>query len=132
MVQDTPNAIMTNGVLLFADVSGFTALTEKYSNHKEGVSGLTNALNGYISNICQHILDNGGDILKFAGDAILALWKCERADIAEAMAIATHTALDIQQKNDFKMTSLGVELRVKIAISAGKIYCTHVGMPGMS
>ena len=46
MVEDTPKAIMTNGVLLFADVSGFTALTEKYSNDKEGVSGLTNALNG--------------------------------------------------------------------------------------
>ena len=28
------------------------------------------------------------------------------------------------------MTSVGVELRVKIAISAGKIYCTHVGIPG--
>jgi class 3 adenylate cyclase/tetratricopeptide (TPR) repeat protein len=28
------------------------------------------------------------------------------------------------------MTSVGVELRVKIAISAGKIYCTHVGLPG--
>ena len=41
-------AIMTNGVLLFADVSGFTALTERYSNHREGVSGLTFALNEYI------------------------------------------------------------------------------------
>ena len=47
-VIDTPKAIMTNGVLLFADVSGFTALTERYSNHREGVSGLTHALNGYI------------------------------------------------------------------------------------
>ena len=28
------------------------------------------------------------------------------------------------------MTSVGVELRVKIAIAAGKIYCTHVGLPG--
>ena len=26
-VKETPEAIMTNGVLLFADVSGFTALT---------------------------------------------------------------------------------------------------------
>ena len=51
-------------------------------------------------------------------------------DIADAIAIATATALDIQHKNDWKMTSVGVELRVKIAISAGKIYCTHVGMPG--
>ena len=72
---------MTNGVLLFADVSGFTALTERYSKHREGVSGLTDALNGYISKICQRILESGGDILKFAGDAILALWKCERSKL---------------------------------------------------
>ena len=58
-VMNTPEAIMTNGVLLFADVSGFTALTERYSKHREGVSGLTNALNGYISQICQRILESG-------------------------------------------------------------------------
>ena len=52
-VIETPKAIMTNGVLLFADVSGFTALTERYSNHREGVSGLTHALNGYIRNSLQ-------------------------------------------------------------------------------
>ena len=52
-VIETPKAIMTNGVLLFADVSGFTALTERYSNHREGVSGLTHALNGYIRYVSQ-------------------------------------------------------------------------------
>lgn len=129
-VVQTPKAIMTNGVLLFADVSGFTALTERYSNHREGVSGLTFALNEYISAICQRILENGGDILKFAGDAILALWKCERNKLADCIALATHCALEIQSNHDWKMTSVGVELRVKIAISAGKIYCTHVGLPG--
>ena len=35
------------------------------------------------SAICQKILENGGDILKFAGDAILALWKCERAKLGK-------------------------------------------------
>jgi class 3 adenylate cyclase len=129
-VIDTPKAIMTNGVLLFADVSGFTALTERYSNHREGVSGLTHALNGYISAICQKILENGGDILKFAGDAILALWKCDRTMLADCIALATHCSLEIQQNHDWQMTSVGVELRVKIAIAAGKIYCTHVGLPG--
>lgn len=129
-VIDTPKAIMTNGVLLFADVSGFTALTERYSNHREGVSGLTHALNGYISAICQKILENGGDILKFAGDAILALWKCERKMLPDCIALATHCSLEIQQNHDWQMTSVGVELRVKIAIAAGKIYCTHVGLPG--
>jgi class 3 adenylate cyclase len=58
----------------------------RYSVHKEGVSGLTSSLNGYITAICQHILENGGDILKFAGDAILAIWTCkERKKVPDAI-----------------------------------------------
>lgn len=49
---------------------------------------------------------------------------------AECIALATHCSLEIQNHHDYEMTSVGVELRVKIAISAGKIYCTHVGIPG--
>ena len=49
---------------------------------------------------------------------------------ADCIALATHCSLEIQQNHDWQMTSVGVELRVKIAIAAGKIYCTHVGLPG--
>jgi len=47
-------------------------------------------LNGYITAICQHILENGGDILKFAGDAILAIWACkERKKVPDAIGKAS-------------------------------------------
>lgn len=124
-----PHVHKFDGVLLFADVSGFTALTEKYTQSSEkGTDALTVTLNAYIGKIVQNILQLGGDILKFAGDAILAVWKVtERKYLCYAISQAVRCSLNIQEKCDKQMTDVGVKLRVKIAISAGKIYSTFVG-----
>ena len=60
--------------MLFADVSGFTRMTEELS--KLGESGgeqMANCLNRYFEHVGQTIRGSGGDIFKFAGDAILTL-----------------------------------------------------------
>lgn len=124
-----PHVIKYDGVLLFADVSGFTALTEKYTMYSnKGTDALTVTLNAYIGKIVQNILLAGGDILKFAGDAILAVWKVtQRKYLEHAISQAAKCSLTIQEKCDNQITDVGVKLRVKIAISAGKIYSTFVG-----
>lgn len=62
-------------IIMFIDVSGFTAMTETYSKHsKVGIDTLSYELNKYFTVMIDHILDNRGDVLKFAGDAILASW----------------------------------------------------------
>src|SRR5688572_22364305 len=62
-------------VLLFADISGFTALTERLAvQGAEGAERLTTLLNTYFGQLIALITDCGGDILKFAGDAIIAVW----------------------------------------------------------
>ncbi|XP_025898727.1 adenylate cyclase type 10-like, partial [Nothoprocta perdicaria] len=58
-----------HGVLLFADVSGFTALTEKFSQSTSldrGADEVTQTLNRYMGDILEEMLAFGGDILKFA------------------------------------------------------------------
>ncbi|XP_069082624.1 adenylate cyclase type 10 [Pleurodeles waltl] len=119
-----------HGVLLFADVSGFTALTEKFSmaNKKGyGADQLTKTLNGYIGEIVDRVLTAGGDILNFAGDALLALWKVERMELSEVITLAAKCSLDIQKDCGVRNTEVGVELRVKIGISAGRISKVVVG-----
>ncbi len=62
-------------VALFADVSGFTALTERLSQRgPQGVEELSRLLNAYFGQLIDVIAAHGGDIVKFAGDALLALW----------------------------------------------------------
>lgn len=51
------------GAVLFADISGFTDLTEKYSMMgKGGPSRLTQVLNSYIGAMVQEIMSNTGEI----------------------------------------------------------------------
>jgi len=59
---------------MFADVSGFTNLSEKLaSKGEEGLEILGFVLNRYMELLVKAISSSGGDIFKFAGDAIIAL-----------------------------------------------------------
>jgi class 3 adenylate cyclase len=66
--------------VLFADISGFTPLTESLNTlGAEGVERLTTHLNEYFSQMIKLITDHGGDIVKFAGDALMVVWPTKYA-----------------------------------------------------
>ena len=63
---------------LFADISGFTSLTEKLAARgPQGVETLSRILNEYFGRLTGQITQHGGDIVNFAGDSLLAIWKIE-------------------------------------------------------
>ena len=62
-----------NGALLFVDITGFTKISVMLD-----VESLSNAINSYFQMIVNEITKFGGDILKFAGDAIFAEWKATK------------------------------------------------------
>lgn len=67
-----PSMTSFQGAVMVADVKGFTQLTEALS--KRGTSGvelLTTCMNSYFSLVIKMILDHGGDVVKFAGDAMI-------------------------------------------------------------
>jgi class 3 adenylate cyclase len=99
-------------VVFFADISGFTNLSEKYKHLKNGASKLSSVLNVYLGSMVQEILSLGGDIIKYAGDAILAVF---RVDSEEKIQDALHKTIDaalIIQKNcsDYRTEVPGVVL----------------------
>lgn len=58
--------------VLFADISGFTPLTERMAaKGREGVEKLTYYLNQFFGELVSIVHKYGGDIVKFAGDAVL-------------------------------------------------------------
>ena len=60
-------------VILFIDVSGFTPLTESFVRQgAHGLEELTEVMNSYFSSIMAVIQEYGGDLLKVAGDALIA------------------------------------------------------------
>ena len=66
------------GTLLSADLSGFTALSERLANRgKEGSERLTLMVNGCFDALIRAAVLEGGDVLKFGGDAVLVWFEGE-------------------------------------------------------
>jgi len=113
-----------NTTLLFLDVSGFTSLTEQYSNDAHlGIDQLTRTLNSYFDKLVYEILTHDGDIYKFAGDAILSIWTNDITGPQQALKCALH----LQQKCGAYETDVGVILRLKVALAYGTIRALFVG-----
>ena len=116
--------------VLFADISGFTALTETLSQRgDEGAEELTRLLNRYFGIIIDTIELAGGDILKFAGDALLAVWPCTNGEVELPGVVAK--LVDVsrimqQELHDFEVAP-GIHLSMKLAVGAGDISMVHLG-----
>ncbi|KAK5647176.1 hypothetical protein RI129_002068 [Pyrocoelia pectoralis] len=117
------------GVFLFADISGFTPLCEKYTKIGiHGIDRLTATLNAFVGAIVEMIYFYGGDVMKFSGDALLASWKAEPDDcIYQVMHRVIVCALLIQQTLGQFETEVNVLLKVKLAISCGNVNFRVIG-----
>jgi len=108
--------------VLFADVSGFTALSEAMAM-KYGPTGcqhVAQKLNQYFEKMLRHISKQGGDIFKFAGDAVLVCWP-ESQDLVSVVRRAIQCALNLQAELHNADMGEGVHLSVKIGIGVGDI-----------
>ena len=78
------------GAVLFADLSGFTALAEALDRTgPSGAERLTGILDGCFAQLIEAVVQHGGDILRFAGDGLLALWVAEsEQDIGRSVHLA--------------------------------------------
>src|SRR5262249_61454574 len=71
-----PAADRLCGVVLWADVTGFTPLVERLS--RAGAGGaeiLSEALGAHFGRLIELVEADGGDVLFLAGDGALALWR---------------------------------------------------------
>ncbi len=114
------------GALMFADISGFTAISEKLATTgKSGSEELTQVINRHLSGMISVILDNGGDILKFGGDATLVYF--ERP---EAAARAAFKINDWAMANKTVKTSAGkFDLTLHTGLHYGKFFSAEIGDP---
>ena len=89
-----PHADRMTGALLLADISGFTAITERLAERGPGgAEELQGLLSGAFQPLLELIAGTGGDVLKFAGDALLACWPAPPGDLdGRGLAAATAAA----------------------------------------
>ena len=136
--------------ILFADISGFTPLTERLAEKgPTGVESLARILNEYFGELIDIVHEYGGDIVKFAGDAAIAVWPIvpdlpvsgapanvesdptptnaiTRADQWQWTMRVAECALKIRERlTNYKAEDTNLDL--KLAISTGNITTAHVG-----
>lgn len=70
-----PGSFFLQGVCLLVDISGFTKLSGEFCDRgKNGIDDLQLATNVYMGQLVEIIYKFGGDIIKFAGDAIICVF----------------------------------------------------------
>ncbi len=111
---DRPGHIRVAGSLVSADISGFTALSERLAAHgREGAEELTNLLNQCFGGMIEIIDAHDGDVLKFGGDALLVLFEGPHHTARAATACIEMREL-IERR-----WSTGLVKRIELGISQG-------------
>ena len=113
----------TRGAALFADISGFTHLTETLAQQfgaRRGSEELTRQINAVYDALIAEVERYGGSVISFAGDAITCWFDGDAGASAAAAAQTMQTA----------MTAFP-QLGLKVAVTAGPARRFAVGNPAI-
>ncbi len=121
---EAPEQQRKMATILFADVSGFTALSEMMDAEL-----VAEVMNDLWATVDQAITDHGGHIDKHIGDAVMALWstKAAREDDPEQ---AIRAALAMQAAVDAFCANHAVPLAIRIGINTGPTLLGEMGTKG--
>ncbi|XP_034847463.1 adenylate cyclase type 10-like isoform X6 [Mirounga leonina] len=128
--RSQPELATAQGVLLGVHVTGFTALMDRFSltcKSEHDMDKLAHIFSYYISDIVEHVLCFGGDILNITGNVLLALWTVKQNQLSDIITLVAKCSLEIQEKFGIYHTREGQDLQLKIGLSAGRISQVIVG-----
>jgi adenylate cyclase len=113
--------------ILFSDVRGFTGLSERLSPE-----AMVEILNQHFTTSSELILNSGGTLDKYIGDAIMAFWGAPAPREDHALT-AVKTALDMQAAaralDKLVQARWGEQFRIGVGINTGEAVVGHIGSP---
>jgi adenylate cyclase len=120
-----PGGKTYRGTILFADIIGFTTLSE--SRQPEDVVRL---MNSYFDRMVPCIVNENGAIDKFIGDAIMAFWGIP-FDKGDSAIHACHAATSMQNAlvgfNSLQERDGFLQLAVGIGLNSGMVVAGNIG-----
>ncbi|MCW1967218.1 MAG: AAA family ATPase [Anaerolineae bacterium] len=143
LIQGTSLPTHTSGAALFADISGFTPLTEALVNRlgpKRGAEALTHQLNLIYDVLVNRVHEFGGHVLTFSGDAMTCWFDQHPLNWAgmaypappteRAALCGLHMQADMHAFTQVNVPpDLFIQLGMKVAIAAGPAQRFAVGNP---
>jgi len=126
-----PWAEAVSGAILFADVSGSTALAERLAERgPAGAEELSRILNAFFGNLIEAVHAHGGDVVKFAGDGLFAFWRSSGEDAGTAALHAAAAGLAAQSALRADDSAGDARLSMRIGLGAGSCVALAVGTAG--
>ena len=127
----TPFTERFPAALLFADISDSTRLAERLAAQgPAGAEEFSRLLNAYLGAVIDVVTAHGGDVVKFAGDGLFALWPAEEhGGLAAATRHAAQCALAVQETLRLRRPGEVIRLSMRIGVGAGEVIGVAVGSP---
>jgi adenylate cyclase len=117
--------------ILFSDIRNFTTISERLNPHQ-----VVEILNAFLSRACQHILEQGGTVDKFIGDAVMAVFGSPvpykdhaRRALRAALGMA-ETAREFRSWMDERFVGVNLRVSIGIGVHTGEAVIGAVGSPG--
>jgi adenylate cyclase len=119
--------VQREGTVMFSDLRGFTSFAESLP-----VEQVIEVLNIYLGEMSAAILDNGGTLVAYMGDGIMAVFGApiEQPDHAERALAAAREMLGPRLKtfNDYlRAEGMGEGFRMGIGLNSGHVMSGNVG-----
>jgi class 3 adenylate cyclase len=130
---------LSQGTFMFADVSGFTALSEQLMRKAgpDGIEILTDIINDYFSTMLEILAKSEGQLLKFAGDALLTFFPAVEGQDEFPKAVNAGLRMQRDMAKRFQPIQSehltkwfgqhNLQLTMSIGISRGKLFEALVG-----
>ena len=112
-------------VVWFCDLRDFTALSDRLP-----ASHVLAILDAYFDCVAGAVVDHGGEVLKFVGDAVLAIFpvRGEPAGACrDALRAATSALEALTRLNEARATSPGGALAIGVALHLGAVTYGNIG-----
>ena len=115
-----------NAVIWFCDLRGFTELSEKLPGNE-----IISLLNDYFGAMTGVVERHGGEVLKFIGDALLAIFPLGGEDgpaaPQRALAAAQSVQADIESLNDAPARAGQPIIRFGLSLHPGEVLYGNIG-----
>jgi adenylate cyclase len=128
-ILENPSSLQLGGerkelTVFFSDIAGFTSISESIEPTK-----LVQLLNLFLTEMTEIILQHGGTVDKYVGDAIIAFWNAP-VETANHALKAVSAAIDCQKRilamtHDFE--KFGASLALRIGINTGNVNVGNFG-----
>ncbi len=121
-IEPSPGGSIRNLTVLFADIAGFTGLSERLGDQ------IIPLLSSYLDTMSREVSSHGGTIDKFIGDAVMAFWGAPAANADHALdacraALACQRALRSSGLTD----DGGRPLTVRVGVNSGDMLVGNIG-----